>query len=64
MTEQDIGWLIQMDSRLLILKTFASGKVQLGPKAVVVFTSNIKRRQHVSVINPSLLPGHAYTRRM
>lgn len=40
MTEQDIGWLVQMNSRLLILKTLTSGKVQLGPKAVVVFTSN------------------------
>lgn len=63
MTEQDIGWLVQMNSRLLILKTLTSGKVH-WTKGSGGFHLKYKRRQHVSVINPSLLQGHAYTRRM
>jgi len=63
MAKQDIGWLIQMNSRLPIFKTLPQGKVQPGPKVVVAFT--IKQTpQHVSLIDPPPLPDYTCTRRM
>ncbi len=58
MTKQDIGWLIQMNSRLPVFRTLTSGKAQLGPKVVMAVTT-MQTLQHVCAIDPSPLPDHA-----